>query len=114
MNDRTDPAALDRPAADPVGSPPQPSAAATLSVLEAIEIAQTCTLAGRADLIAGFLETNTAPAKVRGQLLAAKADASPEIVSRIAPDATRPAPSNPLLDAARNLAAQSSAIKKEI
>ena len=114
MNERSDPAALDRPLADLAGSPAQPSAAATLNVADAIEIAQTCTLAGRADLIAGFLEAKTAPAKVRSQLLSAKADASPEIVSRIAPDATRPAPSNPLIDAARNLAAQSSALKKEI
>lgn len=114
MNDRTDPAALDRPLVDPAGSSAQPSAAATLSAADAIEIAQTCTLAGRTELIAGFLETNTAPATVRSRLLAAKADASPEIVSRIAPDASRPAPSNPLIDAARNLAAQSSAMKKEI
>lgn len=114
MNERSDPAALDRPLADPAGHPAQPSAPAALNVADAIEIAQTCTLAGRADLIAGFLEAKTAPAKVRSQLLSAKADASPEIVSRIAPDATRPAPSNPLIDAARNLAAQSSALKKDI
>lgn len=114
MNERSDPAALDRPLADPAGSPPQPSAATTLSVADAIEIAQTCTLAGRADLIAGFLETNTAPATVRGRLLAAQAEASPEIVSRIAPDAARPAASNPLIDAAKQLAAQSTAFKKEI
>ncbi|MBU65565.1 MAG: Clp protease ClpP [Cupriavidus sp.] len=112
MNERSDPTALDRPLADPAGSPPQPSAGTTLSVLEAIEIAQTCTLAGRADLIAGFLETNTAPAQVRSRLLAAQAEASPEIVSRIAPDAARPAASNPLIDAAKQLAAQST--KKEI
>ena len=114
MNDRTDPAALDRHLVDPAGSPAQPPAAATLSVADAIEIAQTCTLAGRTDLIAGFLEANTAPATVRSRLLSAKAEASPEIVSRIAPDASRPAPANPLIDAARNLAAQSSALKKEI
>ena len=54
------------------------------------------------------------PATVRSRLLSAKAEASPEIVSRIAPDASRPAPANPLLEAARNLAAQSSALKKEI
>jgi len=113
MNDRTDPAALDRPLADPAGSPAQPPAA-TLSVTDAVEIAQTCTLAGRTDLIAGFLQANTAPATVRSRLLSAKAEASPEIVSRIAPDASRPAPANPLIDAARNLAAQSSALKKEI
>ncbi len=112
MNDRTDPAALDRPLADPAGSAPQPPAAATLNVADAIEIAQTCTLAGRTDLIAGFLETQTAPATVRSQLLAAQAEASPEISSRITPDAARPAASNPLIDAAKNLAAQSA--KKEI
>jgi hypothetical protein len=83
-------------------------------VLEAIEIAQTCTLAGRADLIAGFLEAQVTPAQVRSQLLAAQADASPEIVSRIAPDAAASAASNPLIDAAKRLAAQSAAIKKEI
>ena len=45
---------------------------------------------------------------------AAQAEASPEIVSRIAPDAARPAASNPLIDAAKQLAAQSTAFKKEI
>ena len=81
---------------------------------DAFEIVQTCQLAGRAELISGFLEANTAPATVRSQLLSAKAEASPEIVSRIAPDDSRAAPANPLLEAARNLAAQSSALKKEI
>ena len=114
MNDRTNPAAADRPLADPAGSPSQSATTTAMTVADAVEIAQTCTLAGRTDLIAGFLEANTAPATVRSQLLAAKADASPEIVSRIAPDAARPAPANPLLEAARTLAAQSSALKKEI
>ena len=115
MNDRTDPAAPDRPLADPAGSPPQPSAASTataLSVADAVEIAQTCTLAGRTDLIAGFLDAQSSPAKVRSQLLAAQAEASPEITSRIAPDAARPVASNPLIDAAKQIAAQST--KKEI
>jgi len=115
MNDRTDPAAPDRPLADPAGSHPQPSATATataLSVADAVEIAQTCTLAGRTDLIVGFLEAQSSPAKVRSQLLAAQAEASPEITSRIAPDAARPAASNPLIDAAKQIAAQST--KKEI
>ena len=112
MNDRTDPAAPDRPLADPAGSHPQPSATATaLSVADAVEIAQTCTLAGRTDLIAGFLEAQSSPAKVRSQLLAAQAEASPDITSRIAPDAARPAASNPLIDAAKQIAAQST--KKE-
>ena len=115
MNDRTDLAASDRPLADLAGSPPQPSAASTataLSVADAVEIAQTCTLAGRTDLIAGFLEAQSSPAKVRSQLLAAQAEASPEITSRIAPDAARPVASNPLIDAAKQIAAQST--KKEI
>lgn len=112
MNERSDPAVLDRPLADPSGSPPQSPAAATLNVADAIEIAQTCTLAGRADLIAGFLEANIAPATVRSRLLSAQADASPEISSRIAPDAARAFASNPLIDAAKQIAAQST--KKEI
>ncbi len=119
MNDRTDPAASDRPLADPAGSHPQPSATATatatataLSVADAVEIAQTCTLAGRTDLIAGFLEAQSSPSQVRSQLLAAQAEASPEITSHIAPDAARPLASNPLIDAAKQIAAQSS--KKEI
>ena len=112
MNDRTDPAAPDRLAADPAGSPSQPAATA-MTVAEAIEVAQTCTLAGRTDLIAGFLEAKASPAKVRSQLLAAKAEASPEIVSRIAPDAAA-STSNPLLDAAKQLAAKSASLKKEI
>ena len=116
MNDRTDPAAPDRPLADPAGNPPQPSATAStataMTVADAVEIAQTCTLAGRTDLIAGFLEAQSSPAKVRSQLLAAQAEASPEITSRIAPDAARPVASNPLIDAAKQIAAQST--KKEI
>jgi len=118
MNDQTDPAALDRPLADPAGNPPQPSTAAStataMTVADAVEIAQTCTLAGRTDLIAGFLEAQASPVKVRSQLLAAQADASPEITSRIAPDAVRPAASNPLIDAAKQIAARSTAFKKEI
>ena len=118
MNDRTDPAALDRPLADPAGNPPHPSATAStataMTVADAVEIAQTCTLAGRTDLIAGFLEAQASPAQVRSQLLAAQADASPEITSRITPDAVRPAASNPLIDAAKQIAAQSTAFKKEI
>ena len=119
MNDRTDPAAPDRPLADPAGSHPQPSATATataLSVADAVEIAQTCTLAGRTDLIAGFLEAQSSPAKVRSQLLSAQAEASPEITSLIRPDsaadAARISATSPLIDAAKWIAAQST--KKEI
>jgi len=112
MNDRIDLAA-DRPAAEPAGSAPQPAtataAAPAMSTADALEIAQTCTLAGRTDLIAGFLEAQASPAKVRSQLLAAQADASPEIVSRIDPQspaaahAGHPAsPHNPLVQAVKS------------
>jgi len=118
MNDRSDPAPADRPAADRAGPVPQASPTSTLSVADAVEIAQTCTLAGRTDLIAGFLEAQASPAKVRSQLLAAQADASPEIVTRIGPDAAATAAAvaagNPLVDAAKQLAAKSAALKKEI
>ncbi len=118
MNDRSDPAPADRPAADRAGPVPQPSPTSAMSVADAIEIAQTCTLAGRTDLIAGFLEAQASPAKVRRQLLAAQADASPEIVTRIGPDAAATAATvaagNPLVDAAKQLAAKSAALKKEI
>ena len=110
MNDRTDPAAPDRLATDPVVSPSQPAATTAMTVADAVEIAQTCTLAGRTDLIAGFLEAQTAPAQVRNQLLAAQADASPEIVSRIDPQAAVAAanagnptsPHNPLVQAVKS------------
>ncbi len=77
---------------------------------DALEIAQTCTLAGRTDLIAGFLEAQASPAKVRSQLLAAQADASPEIVSRIDPQAAMASansghpssPHNPLVQAVKS------------
>lgn len=118
MNDRSDPAPADRPAADRAGPVPQPSPTSAMSVADAVEIAQTCTLAGRTDLIAGFLEAQASPAKVRSQLLAVQADASPEIVTRIGPDAAATAASvaagNPLVDAAKQLAAKSAALKKEI
>ena len=110
MNDRTDPVAPDRLATDPVVSASQPVATTAMTVADAVEIAQTCTLAGRTDLIAGFLEAQTAPAQVRNQLLAAQADASPEIVSRIDPQAAvatanagnPTSPHNPLVQAVKS------------
>ena len=57
----------------------------TFSVNDALEIAQTCALAGRTDLTAAFIEAQVAPSKVRARLLADKADRSPEIASRLAP-----------------------------
>lgn len=87
------------------------AAADTFSVADAIEVAQTCALAGRTDLVAGFLQAKVAPAKVRSQLLAAQADGSPEIVSRIDPNAASKAsltaanpasPDNPLIQAVKS------------
>ena len=80
------------------------------AVSDAIEIAQSCTLAGRTDLIAGFLEAKVAPSQVRSQLLTAMAQQSTEIVSRIDPNAavrqemaaSNPAsPDNPLIQAVK-------------
>jgi hypothetical protein len=81
-----------------------------MTVADAIEVAQTCTLAGRTDLIAGFLESKASPAKVRSQLLATQAEASPEIVSRIDPQSAMSAsstghpasPHNPLIQAVKS------------
>lgn len=80
------------------------------AVSDAIEVAQSCTLAGRTDLIAGFLEAKVAPSQVRSQLLTAMAQQSTEIVSRIDPNAavrqemaaSNPAsPDNPLIQAVK-------------
>lgn len=87
------------------------AAADSFSVADAVEVAQTCALAGRTDLVAGFLETRVSPAQVRSHLLAAQADSSPEIVSRIDPNAATKAslsagnpasPDNPLIQAVKN------------
>jgi len=92
--------------------PPGPTTTVAPVADTALEIAQTCTLAGRTDLIVGFLEAGLTPARVRHQLLGLQAEASPEIASRIAPVTTpypRPATDaadNPLLQAVkRRLAA---------
>lgn len=89
--DRTDPAA-------PVPTPQ------TLTIDDAQEVAELCALAGCPERIAGFLAARTSPAKVRSQLLNARAD-SPEITSRIVPDAPHSTPQslneNPLVMAAR-------------
>lgn len=93
-----------------------PTAPPSLTSADALEIAQTCTLAGRPDLIAEFLFAGASPDQVRSRLLAAQAAQSPEIVSRIGPNtaaqasaaAADPAsPDNPLIQAVkRRLALQ--------
>lgn len=86
------------------------SAEPAFAVSDAIEVAQSCTLAGRTDLIAAFLEAKVAPSQVRSQLLTTMAQQSTEIVSRIDPNAahrqemaaTNPAsPDNPLIAAVK-------------
>ncbi|MEF9388612.1 S49 family peptidase [Ralstonia solanacearum species complex bacterium KE056] len=115
MTTQPDPAAVSVPAAEAPGATAQPPVLASQPVApvashtDAVEIAQLCTLAGRADLIAGFLETRATPERVRSHLLATRAEASPEIASRIDPqapvvsaDAGHPAsPRNPLLQAVK-------------
>lgn len=93
------------PSAPLAPATPAPSLSATpaFGAAEALEIAQICTLANRAHLIAGFLETQTAPATVRRQLLSTLAEDSPEIASHISPTSSATT-RNPLIDAARKLA----------
>lgn len=79
---------------------------------DALEIAQTCQLAGRPDLIAGFLEAGATPTDVRRQLLAAQAESSPEIVSRLVPDVVQTSATSPVIEAARRIAAQASVSKE--
>jgi signal peptide peptidase SppA len=73
-------------AADPTAS--AVTAAAASSPNPALEIAQLCQLAGRTDLIAGFLCAGATVAQVRSQLLATQAGSSAEISSHIAPAAS--------------------------
>ncbi|MGH1508464.1 S49 family peptidase [Ralstonia solanacearum] len=115
MTTQPDLAAVSAPAAEAPGATAQPpvvalpQAAPVASHTDAVEIAQLCTLAGRTDMIAGFLEARAMPERVRSQLLAARAEVSPEIASRIDPQvpamsasAGHPAsPHNPLLQAVK-------------
>ena len=81
-------------------APPNP----LMTIDDAQEVAELCALAGCPERTAAYLATRTMPTKVRSQLLNARAD-SPEITSRIVPDATHPTPQslneNPLVMAAR-------------
>jgi hypothetical protein len=75
-----------------------------MTIDDAQEVAELCALAGCPERTAAYLSARTMPTKVRSQLLNARAD-SPEISSRIVPDATHPTPQslneNPLVMAAR-------------
>ena len=89
--------------ADPDRANPAPPTP-LMTIDDAQEVAELCALAGCPERTAAYLATRTMPTKVRSQLLNARAD-SPEITSRIVPDATHPTPQslneNPLVVAAR-------------
>jgi len=75
---------------------------------EALAIAELCQLAGQSDRILGFLAEGAAPEQVRRVLLAVRAD-SPEIASRLHPDAAARAVSpehGPLMRAVRRMIGQ--------
>lgn len=105
--------------AAPVAENKEPvTAAIPMAISDAIVIAETCQLAGRTDLIAGFLEAAATPTEVRRQLLAAHAAQAPEIASRIDPNGpgARPvadplANTNPLLQAVKQRLAQTTVPK---
>ena len=73
----------------------------------ALEIAQLCTLAGQPNLIVKFLEANLSSAQVRSQLLDIRATAVPEIQSHITASSGTQSGVNPLIEAAKQLAAKS-------
>ena len=89
--------------ADPDRANPAPPTP-LMTIDDAQEVAELCALAGCPERTAAYLATRTMPTKVRSQLLNSRAD-SPEITSRIVPDATHPTPQslneNPLVMAAR-------------
>ena len=91
------------PVGDGAGADPAPPTP-LMTIDDAQEVAELCALAGCPERTAAYLATRTMPTKVRSQLLNARAD-SPEITSRIVPDATHPTPQslneNPLVMAAR-------------
>ncbi len=75
-----------------------------------IPLSYAAVLSGTVTMIVmGWMKLSNCAASTRNTITSEKRNTSP-----IAPDASRPVPANPLIDAARNLAAQSSALKKEI
>jgi len=75
---------------------------------EALAIAELCQLAGQSDRILGFLAEGVTPEQVRRVLLAVRAE-SPEIASRLHPDAAAQAVSpehGPLMRAVRRMIGQ--------
>jgi signal peptide peptidase SppA len=107
------------PVVEPGASAPAPAPAVAAAPVpapahfHAVEIAQACQLAGRPDLTLGFLASGATLDEVRSHLLASRAQASPAITTRIAPEAAASAPApqgpNPVVEAARALAARAAA-----
>lgn len=88
----------------------------SLTTLEAVEIAQLCTLAGCPERIVTFLETGRpAPEQVRKTLLDAKAQSAPEILSWLDGHATQTETSlsRPMLAAAKRLGDRQASLRKE-
>jgi signal peptide peptidase SppA len=82
--------------------------AVTQAKAETLAIAELCQLAGQPQRIAGFLAEGASPDQVRQRLLAIRAE-SPEIASRIHPDAQGQATSpesGPLMKAVRRMIGQ--------
>ena len=67
------------PPPDP--APPDPAAIRAEAVAEARAVLDLCALAGRPEMASGFLEAGTPLAEIRQRLLAARADAEPEITT---------------------------------
>lgn len=93
---------------------PQPSeddriqAAMARTKADTLAVAELCQLAGQSNRIAGFLAEGASPDQVRQRLLAIRAE-SPEIASRIHPDAQAQATSpesGPLMKAVRRMIGQ--------
>lgn len=87
----------------------------SLTTLEAVEIAQLCTLAGSPERIVTFLETGSRPEQVRKALLDAKAQSAPEILSWLDGHGTPTDASagNPMLVAAKRLGDRQASLRKE-
>ena len=64
----------------PSGAPPDPAAIRADAIGHARAVIDLCLLAGQAQMAGRFLEENASLDEVRAALLAAKAEAEPEIV----------------------------------
>jgi signal peptide peptidase SppA len=94
-----------RPTEDVAPADPLEPAAVATGRAEALAIAELCQLAGQSHRIVGFLAEGATPDQVRRALLASRAE-SPEIASRLNPDASAQEASpehGPLMRAVRRM-----------